>query len=216
MAGKSKKSTDVVPAAYVELRPQLKTGDVVLFSGKGGVSEWIKWFTGSKWSHVGMVMVLESYDSVLLWESTTLGDLPDVESGKSHRGVQLVGLRERIAGYGGEEVSVRQLNKALDAGQLKSLGDFRSEVSGRPYEKNKIELLRAAADLFPFDRNKENLSSLFCSELVAESFQRVGLLPDGGKAKPSNEYTPEDFSSKADTELKLLKGFTLRPEVRIR
>jgi len=35
------------------------------------------------------------------------------------------------------------------------------------------------------------LSSLFCSEYVAESFIRVGLLP---KNPPSNAYTPQDFN----------------------
>ncbi|MEZ5578085.1 MAG: hypothetical protein R3F40_00820 [Candidatus Competibacteraceae bacterium] len=36
------------------------TGDILLFSGKGGISEGIKFFTLSKWSHVGMVYKFES------------------------------------------------------------------------------------------------------------------------------------------------------------
>ena len=39
------------------------------------------------------------------------------------------------------------------------------------------------------------MSSVFCSELVAEALQRLGVLyehnEDGGY--PSNEYTPADF-----------------------
>lgn len=196
--------------AYKTIRKDLKTGDVVLFSGKGGISEWIKWFTGSKWSHVGMVFRLDQYDSVLLWESTTLSNLTDVETGKAHRGVQLVGLRERLATYSGEKIAIRALNNPLKSSMLKKLGSFRSEMSGRPYEENKLELLKSASDIM-FE-NKEDLSSLFCSELVAEAYQQIGLLSNKKKDKPSNEFTPEDFSTEADQTLKLLKGYQLGDE----
>ena len=197
--------------SYASIRPKLKTGDIVLFSGKGGVSEWIKWFTGSKWSHVGMVLVLKDYDSVLLWESTTLTTLKDIDTGRYVRGVQLVGLRERFETYQGNTIAIRQLNKDLSEGKKKKLGQFRSQVSGRPYEKNKLELLASATDMFS-DGGKEDLSSLFCSELVAEAYQQMGLLSDARTAKPSNEFIPEDFSKEADKTLKLLEGFKLGSE----
>ena len=67
---------------YGNIRPTLETGDIVLFSGKGGISTGIKWITNSKWSHVGMVLKLTQFDAVLIWESTTLSDIKDIESGK--------------------------------------------------------------------------------------------------------------------------------------
>ncbi len=72
-----------------------------------------------------------------------------------------------------------------------------------------MELVKAAYD-GPFGRNTEDLSSLFCSELVAEAYQRLGLLSE---AKPANEYTPADFSEKK--ELQLLAG-TLGNEIIIK
>ncbi len=185
--------------AYANLRPQMKTGDIVLFSGKGGISTGIKWFTNSRWSHVGMVLRLIEWDAVLLWESTTLSNIADVESGKERKGVQIVPLSERIKKYDGE-ISVRMLDQKPTPEMHKELSLLREEVKGRPYEKSKIELFKAAYD-GPFGRNNEDLSSLFCSELVAEAYQRMGLLSED---KASNEYTPKDFS---DAEkLKLLKG----------
>lgn len=71
-----------------------------------------------------------------------------------------------------------------------ALNNFRHEISGRPYETNKIELLKAAYDGL-FGDNKEDLSSLFCSELIAEAYQKMGLLTE---KLPSNEYIPKDFS----------------------
>lgn len=195
-------------ALYSEIRDKLKTGDIVLFSGKGGLSAGIKWFTFSRWSHVGMVVRSEL--GVMLWESTTLTNVKDAESGKERKGVQLVALSERIKKYQGE-IAVRQLNKNVDDSALKELGKLREEVRGRPYEKNELELLKSAYDLV-LGHNDENLSSLFCSELVAEAYQRMGLLENPPKGKDSNEYTPKDFS--VNGNLKLLVG-NLGPEIMI-
>lgn len=182
---------------YTDLRDTLKTGDIILFSGKGGISEWIKWFTRAPWSHVGMVVTF--MDMVLLWESTSLSKLKDIETGKAVRGVQLVGLRERLNIYKGS-VALRRLSGNLSGMQLHTLAEFRSEVSGRPYEQNYIELLNSVL-IF---ENTEDLSSLFCSELLAEGYQRIGLLSED---MPSNEYTPKDFAG----NLPLLGGLSLGP-----
>lgn len=185
--------------AYENIRTKLKTGDIVLFSGKGGVSTGIKWFTGSKWSHVGMALRLPEWEIVLLWESTTLNDIADIESGKEKKGVQLVPLSQRISTYSGE-VSIRLLDVERTSDMMKDLSVLRAEIKGRPYEKDKIELVKAAYD-GPFGANTEDLSSLFCSEMVAEAYQRMGLL---GDKPPSNEYIPKDFSDSG--KLELLKG----------
>lgn len=192
--------------SYAELRSALKTGDIVFFSGKGGISAGIKWATLSRWSHVGMILILPEYDFVTLWESTTLSSLVDLDTKVPTKGVQLVPLSARVASYGGG-IAVRQLQGVELAGtEIKALMELRRRISGRPYEEHKIELIKAAYD-GPLGRNSEDLSSLFCSEMVAEAYQRLGLL---GETKPSNEYTPADFSERR--ELTLLRG-SLGPEV---
>ena len=200
---------------YESIRSQLKTGDILLFSGKGGISEGIKFFTLSKWSHVGMVYRLDdsrdAKSSIFCWESTSLSNLRDADTGKLTKGVQRVELSERLercfaSGY---EISVRPLAKGLSDDMVRALNDFRHEVSGRPYEKDKIELLKAAYDGI-FGDNREDLSSLFCSELVAEAYQRMGLLTE---KVPANEYTPKDFSSERVLTLEL--GYSLLNETAI-
>ena len=57
----------------------------------------------------------------------------------------------------------------------------RAELQGRPYEKNHIELILSAINVqdkyITFLRNtEEDLSSIFCSELVAHAYQEFGLL----------------------------------------
>ncbi len=188
-------------STYNKIRGYLKTGDIVLFSGKGGISAGIKWGTLSRWSHVGMILSLEEYDFVTIWESTTISNINNLETNLPKKGVQLVPLSSRVNKYKGD-IAIRQLNGVhFSANNIKDLMALRREVSSRPYEESTMELIRAAYDGPLGHNNEEDLSSLFCSELVAEAYQRLGLLND---KKPSNEYTPADFSEKKG--LKLLNG----------
>lgn len=177
-------------AKYDTIRKNLKTGDVVLFSGKGAISHGIKLFTFSKWSHVGMVLRLPDTDTVFLWESTTLSNLADAIDGKNKKGVQLVLMSERIRTYDGD-ACVRHLQDfEVDNVKYEKLMALRKTLRNKPYEKDQIELIKSAYD-GPWGHNEEDLSSLFCSELVAEAYQCLGLISN---KVPSNEFTPKNFA----------------------
>ena len=188
---------------YCKIRDQLKTGDMVLFSGSGFVSRIIQMYTRSIWSHVGLVVKDEWYDMLLLWESTTLSKIKTVY-GNVRQGVAIRPLSEVVANYEGN-VGVRQLNHPLSDGQQVDIAELRKEFKGRDYEQSKSELFKSAYD-FIGGRNEEDLSSLFCSELVAEAYQRVGLLSE---YTPSNEYTPSDLSRVQTTTSNKLGGIVL-------
>ncbi|WP_193164737.1 YiiX/YebB-like N1pC/P60 family cysteine hydrolase [Microbulbifer hainanensis] len=199
--------------SYNSLRETLKTGDIVIFSGKSAISNIIKLFSGGKWSHVGMVLRLKEFDNaVLLWESTKLNNIPDIETLAATKGVQLVPLSQRVVTYEGE-IKVRQLNKVIGQKMQNKLAECRKQLSRRPYERSEIELLKAAYDGIGGASSGEDLSSLFCSELVAEAYQAMGLLPEYPHGLPSNEYTPMDFSSRRS--LKLAEGYELGLEITI-
>lgn len=171
-------------------RDDLKTGDILLFSGRGPASRLIQIGTGSKWSHVGMVL-RDDLDLIMSWESTMLVKQPSLDSGIIETGVMILNLSRRIAEYNGE-IAVRPLYAPLNVGQIAKLIEMRKRVRKVPYEKNYIELIRSAYD-GPFGANKEeDLSSIFCSELIAAYFKLIELLR---RDKNSNEYTPRDFSS---------------------
>ena len=72
-----------------------------------------------------------------------MSDLEDADTKRLTKGVQRVELSERLErcfakGY---EINVRPLLKPLTDEMVRTLNEFRHEVSGRPYEKNTIELL---------------------------------------------------------------------------
>jgi hypothetical protein len=194
-------------AKYETLRKNLRTGDLVLFSGKGAMSHGIKLFTSSKWSHVGMVLKLPDTDTIFLWESTTLLNLADAIDGKRKKGVQLVLLSDRIKTYDGD-ASIRHLqNFSVSVSRYEKLMKLRKSFRNKPYEKSQIELLKSAYD-GPWGHNEEDLSSLFCSELVAEAYQCLGLISN---KIPSNEFTPKDFTEEKD--MKLALGASLGKEI---
>jgi len=140
---------------------------------------------------------------VLLWESDGLGNFEDIESKEKKKGVRLVSLSDRIKMLEGE-VWARPLEDAeYTPKMLAALTALRQEVRNRPYEEDVIQLMKAYHD-GPFGQNTEELSSLFCSELVAEAYQRMELLAEPSDGQPSNEYTPIDFSK--ERSLTLLKG----------
>ena len=190
--------------AYNDVRHEINTGDIVLFSGSGGISHGIKLVTNSKWSHVGMVLRLPQYKAVFLWESTTLSNLKDAIDGRIKKGVQLILLSDRLQTYNGD-VCLRPLkNHQVSLESYGNLMDLRESLRNRPYEKDQIELIRAAYD-GPLGDNAEDLSSLFCSELAAEAYQALGLLQSPPIGTPSNEFTPSDFAK----DLPLQSGATL-------
>lgn len=171
-------------------RDDLKTGDTLLFSGRGPASLAIQIGTLCKWSHIGLV-IRDDLDIIMSWESTMLVKQPSLDSGIIESGVMLLDLGRRIREYDGE-VAVRHLQAPLTVTETAIMMDMRHEFHKVAYEQKIIQLIRSAYD-GPFGANVEDLSSLFCSELWAAFYKRIGLLPI---KKPSNEYTPEDGSRK--------------------
>ena len=135
-----------INSAYDINRHNFDTGDIVLSSGRGAVSQGIKRFTFSRWSHVGMIIWSEELDALLIWESTTLSGVPDLASGQLVQGVQLVLLSQRVAMYDGE-MAVRRL-KLPDgrdpADFVAPLTVLRNQLRGRMYEESNLELIRSA------------------------------------------------------------------------
>jgi len=185
---------------YHEIRMAMKTGDLVLFSGEGFVSNLIKLATRSKYSHVGMVLKINQFDFIALWESTTLNSAGDI-NGQYVKGVQISQLSARIDDFEGE-VYWRPLQWPIGHDGLLKLAQLRQELKGRRYETSENELFKSVYDGI-LGNNEHDLSSVFCSELVAEAYQTVGLL---SADRPSNEFTPADFGIISDLRNNSLKS----------
>lgn len=194
---------------YNNLRDSLKTGDIILFSGKGLLSTGIKIGSSCHWSHVGMIVRFNKPDVVLLYQSSPLSKVHDYTHRAPKPGVQINVFSETCEHYDGD-IALRRLNYDLSDTMLDALSSFRQEMKHRSFETSTLEIIKAAYD-GPLGNNEEDLSSLFCSELIAAAYQRMGLI---NYQLPSNEFTPRDFSEKGS--LPLLLGASLGREIRLK
>ncbi len=198
---------------YDQIRGELKTGDILLFSNDNFIMRLWKKLTDCHWTHVGLAMQSEDTDQVLLWESTTLKNICDVRSQMAKGGVQVVLLSLRTATYNGE-VAYRKLLFDPENDQVsreivsKRLIEFRDIVKTNPFEPDLWKIIKAFIDILPFRNKESDLSKLFCSELVAAAFMHAGLL---GEDPTAEEYTPKDFAEHDDILEKGVRLGTIKP-----
>lgn len=180
------------------------TGDLVLFSGKGLVSGTIRVFTRSRWSHIGMVVRDEVSGEVLLLEATITDEAPDVSLGRAVRGVQVVRLADKLAAYDGA-VALRRLE--LDdrpAGLDEEVRELAAMWRYRGYKSFTATLV---LDLLSANRRPHRVHRVFCSELVAEVYKRLGVMC---RSVRSSRLVPGDFGL---DEMPFLTNARLSPPV---
>jgi hypothetical protein len=163
-----------------------KPADIVAFSGIGLISDIINVAT---WgiprfgvSHVGIVA--GSKDGLLLWESTTLDELPCQIQGKKVSGVQCHPIDAAIERYRGR-IWRYPLYRELYPEETQRLTAFLMAQIGKGYDE--IGAFRSAG-FGPIESmlHPENLHALFCSELVAAAYREIGIMPtdNAGKWNP--------------------------------
>ena len=179
----------------------LQTGDVLLFSGNGLSSDVIRWFTGSSWTHVGMIVRLDDVDEPLLLESNRGSESIDLFSGEALAGVSLVPLARKLMDYDGDIVLRRRDGNPLCQRQRRLVRRLVRRLYRRPYRNY---LWRQVIDVLPGHRRRD-YSAMFCSELVAELYRRLGWLPQEIR---TGRLFPGHF---ADDSLPLLDGELQQP-----
>lgn len=194
--------------AFDRLAPTLDSGDVVLFGGESRFCRTLKRLQGCRWSHAALVARPHAGGPLLLWEATVQTDLPDVVTREARPGVGLYDLRDWLVHYAAE-VAVRRLHVPRTPDMRAALLAFYLEVRGRPYERSRLQMIRSMFRTFLTNREPD-LTTLFCSELVAEALMRMGVL---AARPPSNAYAPKDFSAARRRPLPLREGAALGPEV---
>ena len=189
------------------------TGDVWLFRGRSVADLAIRTLTNSPVNHVGMVVALDDLPP-LLWHAELGRSLPDVWTGERQRGVQLHRLREAVTTWNeryGQRAWVRQLEAGDGGGITRAHEDRLMEViaryDGRPFP-TMPRLARSWAVARVRRRSSSSLETIYCAELVATTFQHMGLLPGG---RPASWYDPGRFWS--GDRIELVPPFRLGGEI---
>jgi hypothetical protein len=159
----------------------LMPGDLLLFAGRSLESRWIAAVTCTPWqllarqwfSHIG-ICARGPRGQVLVWESTTLCDLPCEIMKRKVRGVQAHLPRERLSHYDGAAWRLRLATRdALTEQEGLRLSDFLMSEIGRPYDYEGAMIsatwrLRLCRALYP------TLDKLFCSFYVMAALKDIG------------------------------------------
>lgn len=154
----------------------IKSGDIIAFSGSDYVSNIIKVATFGPIHHVGIV--LEMHGELLLFESIgSLGGRPPcLDAGEVVTGVQMHRLQDVLDFVKGQKVYHLPLRRALYPHEVERLMYWLYSKLGTPYNMAGAE--RSAGLIFRLLSSvmeQENLSSLFCSQMVAAALLDTGV-----------------------------------------
>jgi hypothetical protein len=196
--------------ALQEAVAMASTGDIWLFRGTA-VADWtIRAATNSPVNHVGMVVALDDLPP-LLWHAELGRSLPDVWTGQPHRGVQLHRLSDAVTTWNEryrQRAWVRQLSRPIERYHEDRLMEMIDRFDGRPFPTT-LKLLKGW--LTSRARRPVSVESVFCAQLVATTYQHMGLLPS---TRPASWYDPGRFWS--GDHLGLVAPYELSAEIAVR
>jgi hypothetical protein len=185
-----------------------RTGDLWLFTGRKVADRAIRAATNSPVNHVAMVIAVDDLPP-LLWHAELGRSLQDVWTGAHHRGAQLHRLVEATTTWVhtyGQRALFRQLEPEATREMEDAALAVVNERSGASFPTSRQ---LAAHWLKGRVRRTVSTTDLYCAELVAMTYQRMGLL---GDERPVNWYDPGKFWS---GDRLALDGAALGPEIAV-
>ncbi|WP_346533128.1 hypothetical protein [Micromonospora sp. DPT] len=193
-----------------------RTGDVWVFRGRSVPDRAIQLTTNSPVNHVGMAVVLDDMPP-LMWHAELGRSLPDMWTGSHQRGVQLHDLRDAVCVWAnryGQRAWLRQLDPPADAAMEQAVLRTVARLDGTPFPSTAQLAWRWARGRVPQvrlpgrrDRSggpapvpvpDRALETAYCAEVVAVTYEAMGLLPAGRRP---NWYDPGRFWSGDDLDL---------------
>lgn len=227
----------VLPAGLTppeQLFPCLRTvatGDVILFTSDRFTAKAIAWFQRCRWHHIGVVLRYPTGHVTVFHALSDGTNISGVRgSGPMESDLQKVMQSGRYTGF----ALRRLLDPVREGREVEIVRDFVREMETRRYEASLWTLFKANADFYGDDsssdssgstdtddeytdlteasvfRNSDDLSTVFCSELVAALYKRLGRIQGG---QSSAEYVPADFAE--GLEARHVRGI-LGPEEQFR
>ncbi|HEY6746058.1 MAG TPA: hypothetical protein VI357_10095 [Mycobacteriales bacterium] len=191
-----------------------RTGDLWIFRGSSVADRAIRLSTNSPVNHVGMTVALDDLPP-LMWHAELGRSLPDLWSGDKHRGVQLHDARDAVSLWFnryGQHAWLRQLEqpvtKAMEDAVLRTI----ARLDGTPFPSTARLASRWLAGRVPLRKRRSDaaLETAYCAEVVASTYQAMGLLP---AHQHPNSYDPGSFWSGDD--LSLSGGARLGKEIAV-
>jgi len=179
---------------YADLRPQIRSGDLLFCSGNYWFSKLLRKATESCWSHVGFVMPIDEIDRVMVLESV------------ERFGVRTVPLSKYLSDYDNEghpyQGGIVLARHRYFTGQanpevMRQLGRAAVDRFGYAYSSDQIARIPARITAARLGGDQDEWSELerrgdyICSEYVSDCYRCVGI-----QIKPNRRgfVSPADFA----------------------
>ena len=179
-----------------------RTGDLWLFRGSTVADRAIQLSTNSPVNHVGMAIVIEDLPP-LMWHAELGRGLENVWTGRHERGAQLHDLRGAVVQWSHryrQQGWLRQLDHAVTQEMEDAALRTVARLNGTPFPSTARLAARWLWGQAPKLRRGvvTDPQRAFCAEIVALTFEAMGLLPGDRRA---SGYDPGDFWSGDDLVL---------------
>jgi len=197
------------PLSLDEALSTASTGDIWLFRGRAIADRAIRLATNSPVNHVGMVVAIDDLPP-LLWHAELGRSLPDVWTGERRRGVQLHMLGDAVRTWNEryrQRAWVRPLEGEIERHHEDRLMEVIARLDGRPFPTSRGLARQWLNGRF---RRSSSLEAIYCAELVATTYQHMGLLP---RKRPASWYDPGRFWS--GDRIELVPPFALGGEIAV-
>lgn len=193
-----------IALTFDDIVNRLETGDIVLFHGTSFLSNLIAMFTG-RWTHAGVAYVkiinvkcertgrITPTKVILLFETVGHHDeCIDVTTNTYREGVRLVDLKKRLMMSDSPYFGIVKIHvPSKRRPQMeRAFENFYASEGWKAYEPNPINLVRVALDCGALGHNEADNRSYFCSKLVCETLEHLGIID---RHINSARVSPTDF-----------------------
>lgn len=159
------------------------TFDLLFLSGRLEGENVIKVLTGSYYSHVSLL--IREADIPYVWEA-------DLGSGY-RTGPRIMRLEDKLSRWKGDRYGmVRRYFSTSQRPQLSDLINIVKDCTKLSMNTDMMSWLFSSMPDSYFYKYFTRTDSVFCSELVADTLQKLGMMV---KVRPPSYYSPQDFAS---------------------
>lgn len=192
---------------YDDARAEIRSGDILLCSGKHPFSILIQQATDSIWSHVAFVLRLDAIDRIMVLESVEGIGVRTVPLSAYVRGSPA-----KPKGYDGRLLIARHaaFDAAVSQDALNRMSCFAVDRFGYPYDNDEIAKIAARITLGALGRKIPKKikpdNEFICSEYAARCYAEVGVEMQWN---PRGFIAPSDFA--ADPQVRAVCALKTEP-----
>lgn len=197
-----------------DFKKNCQTGDLLLYSTSLWYSKIIEYMTGSKFSHIAIILkdpiyIDPSLKGIYILESG-FENKPDPINNDKKCGVQIAPIDDIINSYKNSwmgSLYYRKLDYSRPTNFNNNIKNICADIYGKPYDFNIIDWIKAEFNIKFGNEKKTN--TFWCSALVAYVYKQLGLIKDDISW---TIISPKEFSFYEDNKSIKFYDCILEPE----